>query len=93
MVIEILGVKKLENSMTRSPPVPTTFSGSAAASMNSLATPVDLVSETSSMRSFSEPEMIYHVENANHASNSAPWTPLGRDSYATHKVIEPVAQL
>ena len=83
-VIDILGVTKPEISKTRSPPVPTTFTDSAAASLDSLATPVDSVSEISSMCSSSEPEMIYHAENANHASNGASWTPPGRDSHAPH---------
>lgn len=85
-VIEILGVTKPENSMTKSP-VPNTFTDSAAVSMDSLSMPTEFISETSIMRSSSEPEMIYH------ASNGASGTLPGRDSHAPHEAVEPVEQL
>jgi hypothetical protein len=91
-VIEILGVTKPENPLTRSPPVPTTFTDFAAASMDSLATLVDSVSETRSLRSSSEVEINYHAENANYASNGASWTPPWRDSHTPHEAGEPVEQ-
>ena len=84
-VIEILGVTKPKTSIPRSPLVPTTF-------MDSLATPVDSVSETSSMCFSSEPEMFYRAEYANHASNGTSFTPPGRDWHASHEAVEPVEQ-
>ena len=89
-VIEILGVTKSSNSTTRSPPVLTPFTESATTSMTSLATPVDVVLGTSSLRSSSEAEMIYHVENDNHAGDGSSWTPPVRDSQTPDEAEEPV---
>jgi hypothetical protein len=82
-VIEILGVTKPEIPIPRSPLLPTPF-------MDSLATPVDSVFESSSLRSSPQPEMLYYAEDANHASNGASWTPPGRGSHAPHEAVGPV---